>query len=155
AVTKSTLFRLSLGLNAALLGVVIWQAAAHRRVDSARPRSAEALSPSDPKSSFPASDGALSQALDNLTPETRTAGGSQVKTYATLADAGVSNRPSWNWRQLESEDYRTYIKNLRSVGCPEQTVRDIVSADLFQGFAARRAEIAADRYRDFAYWKAD
>src|ERR1051326_6182891 len=29
----------------------------------------------------------------------------------------------WTWQQLESEDYRAYIARLRSIGCPEQTIR--------------------------------
>lgn len=36
----------------------------------------------------------------------------------------------FNWSQLESSDYRTYVANLRRIGCPEQTIRDIVAADL-------------------------
>jgi len=38
--------------------------------------------------------------------------------------------PSFHWSQLESTDYATYIANLRAAGCPEQTIRDIISADL-------------------------
>lgn len=35
----------------------------------------------------------------------------------------------FQWSQLESANYATYISNLRAVGCPEQTVRDIITAD--------------------------
>lgn len=41
------------------------------------------------------------------------------------------------WAQLESEDYKTYIANLRKAGCPEQTIRDIVLADINKLFAPR------------------
>jgi hypothetical protein len=54
-----------------------------------------------------------------------------------------TNWPKFDWRQIESEDYRTYVKNLRAIGCPEETVRDIVSADLLQAYAERRAAVAA------------
>lgn len=37
---------------------------------------------------------------------------------------------AFEWGQLESEDYQTYIKRLRSIGCPEETIRDIIIADL-------------------------
>lgn len=56
---------------------------------------------------------------------------------------------------MESEDYRTYVKNLRAIGCPEATVRDIVTADVLQSYTARRKEVMAERYRDFEYWKSD
>jgi RNA polymerase sigma factor (sigma-70 family) len=42
----------------------------------------------------------------------------------------LENIPRLDWRQVESPDYRTYIKNLRSIGCPERTIRDIVVADV-------------------------
>ncbi|MBT5708193.1 hypothetical protein N8494_00410 [bacterium] len=38
--------------------------------------------------------------------------------------------PTFRWSQIESENYAKYIKNLRSVGCPESTIRDIVEADI-------------------------
>jgi hypothetical protein len=44
-----------------------------------------------------------------------------------------------SWRDIESDDYPTYIRNLRSVGCPEETIRDIVVADVNELFAHRRA----------------
>jgi hypothetical protein len=36
----------------------------------------------------------------------------------------------FQWSRLESRDYRTYIANLRAIGCPEQTIRDIITADV-------------------------
>jgi hypothetical protein len=36
----------------------------------------------------------------------------------------------FDWRAVESADYREYIANLRAIGCPEETIRDIVGADL-------------------------
>jgi hypothetical protein len=62
-----------------------------------------------------------------------------------------NNWPKFDWRLVESEDYRTYVKNLRAIGCPEQTVRDIVTADVRQAFAAKRAEVAAQRYGSFKF----
>jgi hypothetical protein len=38
--------------------------------------------------------------------------------------------PTFRWSQIESKVYAKYIKNLRSVGCPETTIRDIVEADI-------------------------
>lgn len=34
------------------------------------------------------------------------------------------------WSQLYSPDYHNYVKNLRAVGCPEPSVRAIVTADV-------------------------
>jgi hypothetical protein len=49
----------------------------------------------------------------------------------------------FNWSQLESSDYRTYVANLRSIGCPEQTIRDIVAADLDNAYYAPRRQALA------------
>lgn len=36
----------------------------------------------------------------------------------------------FRWNQLEStDDYRSYVANLRAIGCPESTIRAIVTAD--------------------------
>lgn len=48
-------------------------------------------------------------------------------------------RQFFTWQQVESGDYPTYIKNLRDIGCPEQTVRDIIIADVNALFARKRA----------------
>lgn len=65
--------------------------------------------------------------------------------------AVATNWSKFDWQLVESGDYRTYVKNLRAIGCPEQTVRDIVTADVLQAFAAKRAEVAARRYGTFKF----
>jgi hypothetical protein len=43
----------------------------------------------------------------------------------------VTNGPALlDWRAVESEDYKKYIANLRAIGCPEKTIRDIIVADV-------------------------
>ena len=37
--------------------------------------------------------------------------------------------PAFRWSQLDSPDYHVYVRNLRAAGCPEPTVRAIVTAD--------------------------
>jgi hypothetical protein len=74
----------------------------------------------------------------------------------------VTNR--FEWRYLESTNCAEYASNLRAVGCPEDTVRDILGPELEQEYEARsraleaatpywtggRARLAADRRRDAA-----
>jgi len=77
--------------------------------------------------------------------------GQAFKPRGMPSDASAI-RATFDWRQIESDDYRTYIHNLRSVGCPEQTIRDIVSADVVNAFAARRQEAISNLYGNFKYW---
>ena len=51
----------------------------------------------------------------------------------------VIRRQFFSWQQVESDDYRTYIENLRDIGCPEQTIRDIIIADVNALYAKKRA----------------
>lgn len=49
-------------------------------------------------------------------------------------------RDYFSWTQVESQDYPTYIDNLRRIRCPEETIRDIIIADVNDLFARRMAE---------------
>jgi LysM repeat protein len=68
-----------------------------------------------------------------------------------LADAsgGTNVRPKvqfvvrkqfFNWNQVESPDYPVYIARLREIGCPEETIHDIVIADVNKLYAAKRLD---------------
>ena len=65
------------------------------------------------------------------------------------AEAGTNR---FRWAQLESEDYRAYITRLREIGCPEQTIRDLIIADIDKLLAPRF--LATVPYRkDLQYWQ--
>ena len=51
----------------------------------------------------------------------------------------VLRRQFFSWQEVESADYPTYIANLRYIGCPEQTIRDIIIADVNALYARKRA----------------
>jgi hypothetical protein len=44
----------------------------------------------------------------------------------------------FRWQQLEAKDYHRYVKNLRDIGCPETSVRAIVTADVAAVYDRRR-----------------
>src|SRR5215203_6097708 len=58
---------------------------------------------------------------------------------------------AFTWQQVESPDYAVYVENLRSLGMPNTTIRDIILADVDQLFAQRRREEAAKQ--DFEWWR--
>lgn len=64
----------------------------------------------------------------------------------------VTNR--FNWAQLESSDYRVYIANLRAIGCPEATIKDIIMTDVMKLYAQRRGQASVNG-REFHYWETD
>ena len=59
----------------------------------------------------------------------------------------------FNWRTVESEDYKKYIANLRSIGCPEETIRDIITADVNKLFENRAKEMSGVKTNRYEYWK--
>ena len=67
-----------------------------------------------------------------LGPELAEPGSGVVRTNV------VVRRQNFVWSDIESEDYPTYIANLRLIGCPESTIRDIIVAEVTQMFARRR-----------------
>lgn len=65
-----------------------------------------------------------------------TAGTNTPAPYRTQV---VVRRQYFTWGEVESPDYHTYVANLRDIGCPEQTIRDIIVADVNAFFAKRAA----------------
>ncbi|MCU0783543.1 MAG: hypothetical protein MUF81_05745 [Verrucomicrobia bacterium] len=51
----------------------------------------------------------------------------------------VVRRQIFTWQEVESDDYPTYIANLRDISCPEQTIRDLIIADVNALYARKRA----------------
>lgn len=58
----------------------------------------------------------------------------------------------FDWRQVESPDYKEYIASLRAIGCPEKTIKEIITADVNDLFSARRATITQTNH--YEYWRA-
>ena len=59
----------------------------------------------------------------------------------------------FDWRQVESPDYKEYIANLRAIGCPEKTIKEIVTADVKDLFSARRGALIQTNH--YEYWRAN
>ena len=71
-----------------------------------------------------------------------------------IVKTNILVRPiDFSWLSVESSDYVTYIANLRTIGCPETTVRDIIVADVNQLFARKRNEDAGAQ--DQEWWRAE
>ena len=52
----------------------------------------------------------------------------------------VSNR--FDWSSLESKNFQVYAANLRAIGCPENTVQDIIIAAVERLYAGRRSPLS-------------
>jgi hypothetical protein len=67
----------------------------------------------------------------------------------------VPTEPSrtFGWEAVESADYKEYIANLRSIGCPEETIRDIINADVSKLYTQKR-KAAEGPPKEYEFWKA-
>jgi hypothetical protein len=57
------------------------------------------------------------------------------------------------WETVEASSYLDYIDNLRRIGCPEKTIRDIILADVNKLYKTKRR--AASGQKKFEFWKAN
>ncbi|HWN95144.1 MAG TPA: hypothetical protein VNT99_08935 [Methylomirabilota bacterium] len=65
----------------------------------------------------------------------------------------ASNDKQFGWQDITNESYLDYIARLRSVGCPEKQVRNIVVSDVNELFDKRRLEHAIKT--DSQWWRAE
>lgn len=78
-------------------------------------------------------------AIATESPAPANSGSTQTFVRRTSENPESVAAPEWKWSSIESEDYRKYVANLRSIGCPERTIRDIILADLNKLYAAKEA----------------
>jgi LysM repeat protein len=77
-----------------------------------------------------------------------------TNTSTVIKPAILVRKQFFDWSELESADYAAYIANLRAVNCPEQTIRDIIVADVEQLFEGKDAELRnGAASTDMEWWK--
>jgi hypothetical protein len=76
------------------------------------------------------------------------------KSESRVSQEAVTNTlvKRFNWESVESADYKEYIANLRSVGCPEETIRDIILADVNKLYDEKKKQVRGTP-KKFEYWK--
>jgi LysM repeat protein len=76
---------------------------------------------------------------------------SNAVNTTNVRTAVIVRRQFFTWQEVESRDYPTYIKNLRDIGCPEQTIRDIIIADVTE-MLREKLQIQRPRIKPHAKW---
>ena len=64
-------------------------------------------------------------------------------------------RSTFDWERVESQDYVLYVKNLNAIGCPKETIVDILVADVNKLYSerARRLREGTNGIPAYQYWK--
>jgi hypothetical protein len=77
-----------------------------------------------------------------------------TKSVASATAAARIKETKFTWHEVESEDYKKYIANLRSIHCPEETIRDIIFADVNKFYTAKLAPYRKPKDQTgYQYWK--
>src|SRR5688572_16876610 len=63
----------------------------------------------------------------------------------------VDTAAPFHWSEIESTDFKQYMANLRAMGCPEETIRDLIIAEVNKMFSPRFLALAAETGK-FEYW---
>ena len=88
-----------------------------------------------------------------LRPPTREVAGPQRATAQEAvpneSDAVVTHQIPFRWAQLESEDFRIYIANLRAAHCPERIICDLIFHDLERLYKTKEAALPSSDQ----FWK--
>jgi hypothetical protein len=71
-----------------------------------------------------------------------------VRTIQKVVDRDL------DWARVEASDYREYIANLRDISCPEETIRDIIIADINKLYASKMAALYPSP-KEFKFWKVE
>ncbi|MDB6121974.1 MAG: hypothetical protein JWQ71_967 [Pedosphaera sp.] len=59
----------------------------------------------------------------------------------------------FTWHEVESPDYRAYIARLRAIACPEETIRDIIVADVDKLYAGKIKALRRESNKQSNYWE--
>jgi len=70
-----------------------------------------------------------------------------------MAPKPVLTSKKFNWQDVETDGYRTYIESLRAVGCPDDKIKTIVLADVNELFDQKRTREAVQN--DMQWWRAE
>ena len=69
-----------------------------------------------------------------------------------IIKTNVLVRPrAFTWLEVESPDYEIYVQNLRALGMPDSTVRDVIVADVDQIFVRRQRDEVGKQ--DIEWWR--
>jgi len=85
---------------------------------------------------------------------------SRYRKPADTVDTGTPTASDANaaatWEDIQTKDLKDLIGRLRAVGCPEETIKDMIVAEVNRRYAVRSRELWPDRYKQVnEFWRAE
>jgi len=78
-----------------------------------------------------------------------------VDAVADPADPTATSPTATTWLDIQSADLKDFVRRLRTAGCPDETVKDIILAEVNRRFAVRQREIWPEQFGDYKFWRVD
>ena len=73
---------------------------------------------------------------------------------AAADDGAIGLTSQTRWADLQTEDFREFVRRLRAAGCPEETIKDLVLAEINRGFSVKQRALWKDNdFNSNDYWK--
>jgi len=73
---------------------------------------------------------------------------------ATAAEAFTPAQIA-KWKDLQRDDLKEFIRRLRAAGCPEETIQDIILAEVNRRYSAKIRTLWPERYEEKPFWKVE
>jgi hypothetical protein len=78
---------------------------------------------------------------------------------SSITQTGLSGSPAGppagpRWKNIQSRDLAKMIERLRTAGCPEESIQDLILAEVNRDYAARIRALGGDFYQNRPYWAA-
>jgi len=96
-------------------------------------------------------DYAASPASDASAKTTITAPGAGQSAPPADGTAGLATQNSWS--DLQTDDLKEFVRRLRAAGCPEETIKDLVLAQLNRSYSVKQRAIWQNNFNPNDYWK--
>jgi hypothetical protein len=90
------------------------------------------------------------------------AGDVSTRTAVTVPVAGQSNAAAnevdglpaqSSWSDVQTDDLKEFVRRLRAFGCPEETIKDLVLAQLNRSYSIKQRAIGQNNFNPTDYWK--
>jgi hypothetical protein len=77
----------------------------------------------------------------------------ETGSFANTKPASILSASTATWKDLQSEDLKEFIRRLRAAGCPEETIQDLILAEVNRRYAARTRALWPERFEQKPFWQ--
>jgi hypothetical protein len=71
---------------------------------------------------------------------------------AVVTETPAQSAPA-SWKDIQTDDLKEMIRRLRAVGCPEDTIQDLILAEVNRRYQSRTRELWPERYKAQPFWQ--